>query len=597
MASFLDPRFTPYLEKMKSERLSEAAIAAFHHSYSELVSGATGMIKESEIVPVASLPSLDIDIHGKVAVDPLLLQKTVVLKLNGGLGTSMGLDKAKSLLEVKGGNTFLDLTAKQVVSMRKNFKTKVHFMLMNSFNTSKDTLNFLAKYPSLVDDPKIELMQNKVPKVDKSTLGPVVWTPNPHLEWCPPGHGDLYTALYGSGKLDELLAEGIIYMFVSNSDNLGATLDIELLSYFASNGAPFLMECCERTEADKKGGHLALRAADSQLVLRESAQCSKEDEKKFQDIAVHKFFNTNNLWLRLDLLKSLMDSVGGFVPLPTIFNSKTADPQLDYSTPVFQLETAMGAAVECFAGAGAVCVPRSRFAPVKKCSDLLLLRSDAYLVDESNVLVLNPRCNGVSPIVDLDDKKYKLVQHLEAATGGGYPSLVACKKLSVSGEVWLSTRNIFKGEVKIVNASSEPKVLPPGIYENTTVDLSASIGLGALKPSSIATEAYSDQKPGTSGLRKKTKIFQKKHYLHNFVQATLNALSANGTDVTDGALLLGGDGRYYNEEAIQVIVKIAIANGVRRITIGQHGLLSTPAVSAVIREKGLIGRRLLGRLF
>lgn len=211
---------------MKSERLSEAAIKAFHHSYSELVSGATGMIKESEIVPVASLPSLETDIHGKVAVDPLLLQKTVVLKLNGGLGTSMGLDKAKSLLEVKGGNTFLDLTAKQVVSMRKNFKTKVHFMLMNSFNTSKDTLNFLAKYPSLVDDPKIELMQNKVPKVDKSTLGPVVWTSNPHLEWCPPGHGDLYTALCGSGKLDELLAEGIIYMFVSNSDNLGATLDI-----------------------------------------------------------------------------------------------------------------------------------------------------------------------------------------------------------------------------------------------------------------------------------------------------------------------------------------------------------------------------------
>jgi len=142
------------------------------------------------------------------------------------LGTSMGLDKAKSLLEVKGGNTFLDLTAKQVVSMRKNFKTKVHFMLMNSFNTSKDTLSFLAKYPSLIDDPKIELMQNKVPKVDKSTLEPVVWTSNAHLEWCPPGHGDLYTALYGSGKLDELLAEGIIYMFVSNSDNLGATLDI-----------------------------------------------------------------------------------------------------------------------------------------------------------------------------------------------------------------------------------------------------------------------------------------------------------------------------------------------------------------------------------
>jgi UDP-N-acetylglucosamine pyrophosphorylase len=117
-----------------------------------------------------------------------------------------------------------------------------------------------------------------------------------------------------------------------------------------------------------KGGHLALRTADGQLVLRESAQCAKADEAKFQDTSVHKYFNTNNLWVRLDLLKTLMVTRGGFVPLPTILNSKTVDPQQDSSTPVFQLETAMGAAIECFTGAGAVCVPRERFAPVKKCS-------------------------------------------------------------------------------------------------------------------------------------------------------------------------------------------------------------------------------------
>jgi UDP-N-acetylglucosamine pyrophosphorylase len=175
-----------------------------------------------------------------------------VLKLNGGLGTSMGLDKAKSLLFVKGANTFLDLTAKQVLSMRKTFKSPVRFMLMNSFNTSADTLGFLTKYPSLVEDPNIELMQNKVPKVDKSTMAPALWPVNSHLEWCPPGHGDLYTALYGSGKLDALLADGVKYMFVSNSDNLGATLDVDLLSYFADQNLPFLMECCTRTEADKK---------------------------------------------------------------------------------------------------------------------------------------------------------------------------------------------------------------------------------------------------------------------------------------------------------------------------------------------------------
>lgn len=545
------------------------------------------MIKESDITAVATLPDLDADIRGKITTSASLLQQTVVLKLNGGLGTSMGLDKAKSLLEVKGGNTFLDLTAKQVISMRKNFKTQVNFMLMNSFNTSKDTLTFLSKYPSLVEDPKIELMQNKVPKVDKATMEPASWSANPHLEWCPPGHGDLYTALYGSGKLDELLSEGVKYMFVSNSDNLGATLDIDLLAYFAGQDIPFLMECCQRTEADKKGGHLAVRAADGRLVLRESAQCAKEDSAAFQDVNLHRFFNTNNLWVRLDLLKALMDSTGGFVPLPTILNSKTVDPQLDSSTPVFQLETAMGAAIECFAGAGAVCVPRSRFAPVKKCSDLLLLRSDAYAVDPAtSVLLLSPACKGVAPIVDLDDKTFKMVQHLEAATLNGYPSLVGCRKLSVTGEVWLSARNIFRGDVKVVNSSKEPKMLPPGVYENTTVDLSSAPGLGALRPSTLPTNAYSDQKPGTSGLRKKTKVFQAHHYLHNFVQATFNALPANGTDLTDGALLLGGDGRYYNDVAIQVIIQMAVANGVKRIVVGQHGLLSTPAVSAVIRERG-----------
>jgi len=92
---------------------------------------------------------------------PSPLQETVVLKLNGGLGTSMGLDKAKSLLNVKGTDTFLDLTAKQVIDMRQKYGN-VRFVLMNSFSTSKDTLEYLSKYPVLVSDPNLELLQNKV---------------------------------------------------------------------------------------------------------------------------------------------------------------------------------------------------------------------------------------------------------------------------------------------------------------------------------------------------------------------------------------------------------------------------------------------------
>eukprot|EP00607_Mallomonas_marina_P006851 CAMPEP_0182427642 /NCGR_PEP_ID=MMETSP1167-20130531/18941_1 /TAXON_ID=2988 /ORGANISM="Mallomonas Sp, Strain CCMP3275" /LENGTH=1069 /DNA_ID=CAMNT_0024610023 /DNA_START=62 /DNA_END=3271 /DNA_ORIENTATION=- len=591
-----DPRFAPFADKMRKEGLSESVVAAFGHSYMELVGGASGMIGEDTITGVATLPNLATDIKGVISPDPSLLEQTVVLKLNGGLGTSMGLDKAKSLLVVKGTNTFLDLTAKQVISMRKEFKLGVKFMLMNSFNTSTDTLNFMTKYTSISEDPNLELMQNKVPKIDKSNNAPAEWSLNKHLEWCPPGHGDLYTAMYGSGKLDELLSQGVKYMFVSNSDNLGATLDLDLLTYFASKDLPFVMECCNRTEADKKGGHLALRNADNQLILRESAQCAKDDEKSFQDITKHKFFNTNNLWVRLDMLKALMESKGGFVPLPTILNSKTVDPQLSDSTPVFQLETAMGAAIECFAGAGAVVVPRSRFAPVKKCSDLLLLRSDAYLVDSNNVLVLSPKCNGVAPIINLDDKKYKLVQHLEAATTGGYPSLVGCKKLTVRGEVWLSARNVFQGEVTVVNDSAEPKVLPAGVYtDGTTVDLTSAPGLGALRPTPVRTTPFDDQKPGTSGLRKKTKKFMDGAYLHNFVQATFNALlTVPGMELSDGALVVGGDGRYFNDKAIQVIVKMAVANGVKRVIIGQNGLLSTPAVSAIIRERGPTWKKSFG---
>lgn len=181
------------------------------------------------------------------------------------------------------------------------------------------------------------------------------------------------------------------------------------------------------------------------MILRESAQCAKEDEETFQKIFVHKYFNTNNLWVRLDLLKQLMDSRGGFVPLPTIQNPKTVDPQIDTSTPVIQLETAMGAAIECFQGAGAVCVSRDRFAPVKKCSDLFLLRSNAYVINKDNVLVLNDECKGVAPIVDLDSKKFKLVQSLEAAVEGGiYPSLYHCTKLKVTGLILPLSHNGFR---------------------------------------------------------------------------------------------------------------------------------------------------------
>jgi UTP--glucose-1-phosphate uridylyltransferase len=441
----MNASFSPFREKMQSAGLSEAAIAAFERAFKLLASKESGLIPESLISPVEQLPSYG-EISSKSA-EGGLLAKAVMLKLNGGLGTSMGLEKAKSLLTVRDGETFLDLIVRQVLAAREQTGASVRFLLMNSFSTSEDTKAHLRRYPELGAPEDLELLQNKVPKIAFDTLTPVEWPADPDLEWCPPGHGDLYPAILGSGMLDRLLKEGYLYLFVSNSDNLGATMDLGLLNWFASSDMPFLMEVTARTAADRKGGHLAKRASDGQLLLRESAQCSEEDMDAFQDIARHRYFNTNNLWLRLDHLAEALQRNGGLLPLPVITNQKTVDPRNKKSPAVYQLETAMGAAIECFPGAGAVVVPRTRFAPVKTTADLLALRSDAYVITKDGRAMLAPERNGIPPEIDLDSEHFKLVDQLEAALAGGVPSLLRCRRLAVRGPVRFSSSDRFEGDV------------------------------------------------------------------------------------------------------------------------------------------------------
>jgi len=261
-------------------------------------------------------------------------------------------------------------------------------------------------------------------------------------------------------------------MFVSNSDNLGATMDLKLLTWFARSGAPFAMECAQRTDADKKGGHLARKGLlSSDLLLRESAQCPDADEAKFQNIRRHQFFNTNNLWIDLEALKASFEKFGGLLPLPVIKNNKTVDPRNKKSTKVLQLETAMGSAIECFPGAQAILIPRSRFAPVKTTGDLMALMSDAYEVTEDFRMVLKDERGGVPPTVKLDGA-YKFVDDLYKLIPAGAPSLLKCTKLTVEGEqVEFKGGVVIIGKVTIKNASGQRKVLKKGVYENTTVEL------------------------------------------------------------------------------------------------------------------------------
>lgn len=448
--------------------MGDAAIRAFRRNYEALLRNESGLIPEEAISPAEGLASFE-EIASNGAADAALLSQAVVIKLNGGLGTGMGLQGPKSLLAVRDGVNFLDLMVRQILDLRKTSGANVRLLLMNSFSTSEDTLGHLEKYRAqgLADASEVELMQNQIPKIDAATFLPVEWPAAPDLEWCPPGHGDLYPALVGSGWLDRLLAEGVKYAFVSNSDNLGAILDPAILDYFARSGAPFLMEVTRRTAADRKGGHLAVRKADGRLLLREVAQCPEEDMEAFQNIDRHRYFNTNSLWLRLDLLKEQLAADSGVLPLPMIRNNKTVDPRDKKSTPVVQLESAMGAAIECFEGAAAIDVPRSRFAPVKTTGDLLALRSDAYEVLDDGQVRLAASRSGVPPVISLSDE-YKLVDQIEAL---GVPGLIGCNTLKISGPIRFAPGVVIEGDVEFKNTSTETKTVEPGVYRDQIVGL------------------------------------------------------------------------------------------------------------------------------
>ncbi|MEO5710454.1 MAG: UTP--glucose-1-phosphate uridylyltransferase [Nocardioidaceae bacterium] len=416
--------------KMADADVDPVAIDVFEHYYRMVEGGETGMVPEATIEPVDIAALADAD-TGDGATDGL--GRTVVVKLNGGLGTSMGLDRAKSLLEVRDGLTFLDIIARQVLWAREEHDVRLPLVFMDSFRTSDDTQQALDGYAISVDGLPLDFLQNKEPKLRSDDLTPVTWEADPTLEWCPPGHGDLYTALRGSGLLDRLIEAGYTQAFVSNSDNLGATPDPEVAEWFARSGAPFAIEAVRRTPSDRKGGHFARRTSDGRIVLRETAQTLDEDRDALADLSRHRFCSTNNLWFDLVAMRDELDRREGVLGLALIKNTKTVDPGDPESPEVIQIESAMGAAVEVFADAQLVEVTRDRFLPVKTTNDLLVLRSDCYRLAESHHLVLEDGLESV-PFVDLDSRFYKLVGEFDRRFPDGVPSLRGAEELVVEGD-------------------------------------------------------------------------------------------------------------------------------------------------------------------
>ena len=448
-------------QKMAAAGIHPLAIDVFTHYYRQLEEGVSGFIPEDTIEPLLD-PSMLSDAVVSDQDAAAALEKTVIIKLNGGLGTSMGMDKAKSLLTVRENKSFLDIIVDQVRHARAAYRIQLPLLFMNSFRTHDDTLAALAPYPDLaVPGLDLGFMQNQEPKLSADDLTPITWPADPSLEWCPPGHGDLYTALTTSGMLDRLLSLGYRYASVSNSDNLGAAPNATIAGWFATTGAPYAAEICLRTAADRKGGHLAIRKSDRRLILRDTAQTPKEEMDFFTDEFRHPFFHTNNLWFDLAALDRTLRERRSVLGLPLIKNEKTVDPADPSSPKVIQIETAMGAAIEVFEGATAIGVGRDRFLPVKTTSDLLVLRSDAYDLQADGRLT---KVAGSAPVVDLDSIHYKIIGDFDQRFPAGPPSLRDARYFGVNGD-WT-----FEAGVRVIGeVTLEDRGAPQIISSDSTL--------------------------------------------------------------------------------------------------------------------------------
>ena len=457
LTSMIHPGLQASLDAMRGAGVSDQAMAVFAMYHAQLQTGSTGTIPEDSILPLTEIPDL-LAVGASEEQRREALGRTAILKLNGGLGTSMGMTGPKSLVEVRDGLTFLDIVVRQVRWLRERYAVDLPLLFMNSYSTREPTLEALRAYPDLqVGDLPLEIVQNREPKITVDDLAPVSRPDNPELEWCPPGHGDVYVSLLTSGVLEQLHEQGYEYLFLSNVDNLGATADPDLAAWLHDEQVPYAAEVTERTHNDRKGGHLAIRKSDGRLVLRDSGAVVPGEMDHFQDTELHPTFHTNNLWVRIDRLHERLKATNGVLGLPMIANRKTVDPADRTSEPVIQIESAMGSAIEIFEGARAILTPRTRFRPVKTTNELLLIRSDLY--ELTDTFELASQIEGEDPFVDLGPC-YTVLDHFLERFPKGAPSLRECTTLRVRGDLTFGADVRCIDDVDVV--ADHPSVVPDG---------------------------------------------------------------------------------------------------------------------------------------
>ena len=236
---------------------------------------------------------------------------------------------------------------------------------------------------------------------------------------------------------------------MSNSDNLGAVLDPRILAWIAREEIPFLSEVADRTEADRKGGHLARAASTAGSCCARSAQVPDDDARRVPGHLAPPYFNTNNLWV--DLQRAAGGDGRARRRHGPADDRQPQDrrPERPARPRSFQLETAMGAAVGVFDGARALRVPRTRFAPVKTTSDLLVAAIRRLRADGRRAPRARREPVRRAAVVALDDAYYKRLRDFDERFAAGAPSLVEAERLKVVGDVRFGAGVVVKGSVTV----------------------------------------------------------------------------------------------------------------------------------------------------
>jgi UTP--glucose-1-phosphate uridylyltransferase len=432
--------FEPIKEFMLKEQRSQHEIALFKSLFDRYISDKE---KKVDWQNISSPVDQSIINYDQIPIcnqekAKQLLSELVVCRLNGGLGTGMGCLGPKSAIEIRDGKSFLDLIVSQIQNLNDSYQVNVPLLLMNSFNTDHDTKKIIKKYDTDLDIQTFQ--QNKFPRLTKDSLTPLSAESFGDQAFYPPGHGDIFNSINDSGILNKLIEQGKKYIYIANADNLGASVDLNILNLISETSAPYIMEVTNKTRADVKGGTL-VNTKDNPLHLLEFAQVPFEYREEFKSVKKFKIFNTNNIWLNLIKLKQKLNE--GSLNLDLIVNKKT----IKYHQ-ILQLEVAIGSGISSFKDSLAVKVPRTRFLPVKKTNDLLLVQSNLF-IEENGVLRMNPdRQFAGLPLIRLGENFTTIEDYQKRFQG--IPDILELDLLTVVGNVFFGKNIVLKGNVILV---------------------------------------------------------------------------------------------------------------------------------------------------